>query len=154
MQVSQWKQHIVHGFDPESVIPSDINSIQWSDLSGNIASAPDYEVLPDPEAVLHGELNPDFENLRVRSDKTFVAGCLPHFIQEWQKSFAGIPGFSDVKAWLDDGVNFYDFFTHYSGVYRGRKFDSVIPPHMYSSYYLKLHVLEETISKKIMKLET
>jgi hypothetical protein len=112
LQVSQWRQHTVHGFDPEYVTASNFDSIQWSNLSGNLASAPDYSILPDPEAVLRGELEPDLKNLRVRSDKTFVAGCLPQFCHEWQDNFAKIPSFAEVKTWLQNGVKFYNFFTH------------------------------------------
>jgi hypothetical protein len=80
--------------------------------------------------VLRGELA-RIANLRVRSDKTFVAGCLPQFFEEWQTNFAEIPGFTTVKTWLQHGVDFYDFFTHYSGIYRSRKLNSVVPPPMY-----------------------
>jgi hypothetical protein len=73
---------IVFGFDPQLITPSNFDSLQWTDLSGNNAFAPDYDLLTDPEAVLHGELAPGFENLWVRSDKTFVAGCLPKSFHE------------------------------------------------------------------------
>jgi hypothetical protein len=116
-----------------------------------LASAPDYSILPDPEAVLRGELEPDFKNLRVRSDKTFVAGCLPQFCHEWQDNFAKIPSFAEVKTWLQNGVNFYNFFTHYSGVYRDRVFNSAVPPPMYFPNAPIAYKYETFVTEAILK---
>jgi hypothetical protein len=108
-------------------------------------------LLPDLEAVLRGALAPDFENLRVRSDKTFVAGCLQKFFHEWRESFTEVPGFADVKTWLLDGVDFYKFFTHYSGVYRVKKFNSVIPPPMYFPNAPIAYKYEAFVTEAILK---
>ena len=58
-----------------------------------------------------------------------------------------------VRKWLCEGVDMYDFFRPFQGSYRGRNFDSDIPPAMYfaNAPVCKEFVpfINETILKRI-----
>ena len=43
----------------------------------------------------------------------------------------GVKGYDVVRPWIHKGVSIPSFFEHYVGLYKGRSFDSVIPPPMY-----------------------
>jgi hypothetical protein len=62
------------GIDPESVEMRSKNEVVWTDCHGNAASPPNYDSLPDPAAVLRGEIVPDLDLIRFKSSETFVAG--------------------------------------------------------------------------------
>lgn len=118
-------------FKPETIVARSEKDLLWVDRHGKEASPPDYSALPDPSAVLRGEVLPKLDLIRFRSDKTFVAGGLQRGFSEWEREFGVMRCFGEVRKWLCEGVDFYDFFQQFSGVFKGRHFDSVVPPHMY-----------------------
>ena len=119
-------------FDPLVAMgKSKSDSSAWVDLQGNPAAPPDFSSLPTPDDVLSGRCQPDFSGLRLRSQDDFVCGYLHRFVGVWDQYMKDIPGYDVVRPWLKDGVHVPSFFQHYTGLFNGRFFDSVIPPPMY-----------------------
>ena len=117
-------------FKPEDVVV-DVSAPSWVDVMGNAASPPPWDGLPLPSDVLSGAARPDFNGLRLRDPKTFRCGNLHKFAHQWDSYMTGIEGYVVVKPWIHNGVHIPDFFERYTGVYKGRNFDSVVPPPMY-----------------------
>ena len=63
----------------------------------------------------------------------------------------GIPGYPRIRPWLKRGVHIPDFFQHYSGVFNGRVFDSIIPPPMYFQNAPICREYKDFISQTILK---
>ena len=117
-------------FKPEDVVV-DVSTPTWVDLLGNPASPPSYNLLLLPSDVLSGSVHPDFGGLRLRSPDTFRCGNVHQFAGQWDAHMGGVKGYDVVRPWVHGGVHLPDFFEHYVGVFRGRHFDSVVPPPMY-----------------------
>ena len=109
----------------------DVSTPSWVDLLGNPAPPPSYDLLPSPSDVLGGSVRPDFDGLRLRCPGSFRCGNLHQSAPQWDALMTGVKGYGVVRPWVHGGVHLPDFFEHYSGVFRGRHFDSVIPPPMY-----------------------
>jgi hypothetical protein len=80
------KEHVVplRSLDPVGVVVRLESEVEWVDRDGREASPPDYDMLPDPDAVLRREVSPRLDLIRFRSDKTFVAGGLWRGFREWE----------------------------------------------------------------------
>ena len=120
----------VDNFDPSSVVQQTF-SPSWVDLHGAAASPPPLNRLPSPADVLSGSAAPDFAGLRLRNPKSFYFGNLHQFANQWDSFMSGLPCYESVRPWVHHGVHVPSFFSHYQGEYKGRSFDSVIPPPMY-----------------------
>ena len=103
----------------------------WVDIEGKRVDAP-RDLAPRPDDVLAGICQPDFIGLRFRDPDAFVAGSRHGCEEAWGPVLTECPGTGDrVKEWLREGVDLYDFFQPYQVTYRGRVFDSAVPPDMY-----------------------
>ena len=116
-------------FRPEDVVV-DTSTPTWVDVMGKPASPPPLNRLPLPAAVLSGTARPDFDGLRLRSPDTFRCGNLHQFAHQWDAYMTGVKGYDVIRPWIHRGVHLPDFFEHYRGVFKGRNFDSAIPPPM------------------------
>ena len=121
---------VLDWFNPEAV-RVDASPCTWVDLQGRPASPPPLNRLPSPADVLSGSSLPDFENLRLRNPQTFRCGMLHQYAHQWDSFMTGVRGYDVIRPWIHRGVSLPDFFQHYKGEYKGRSFDSVIPPPMY-----------------------
>lgn len=117
-------------FHPESIRVDDSPST-WVDLFGDPSSPPSLDQLPSPSDVLSGSVPPDFAGLRLRNPKTFRCGSLHKYALQWDSLMTGVKGYDVVRPWIHRGVHIPDFFQHYKGEYKGRSFDSAIPPPMF-----------------------
>ena len=117
-------------FKPEAVVV-DCSTPTWVDVMGDPASPPPLGRLPLPAAVLDGSARPDFDGLRLRNPATFRCGNLHQFANQWDSFMTGVRGYDIVRPWIRRGVHVPDFFEHYKGEFRGREFDSAVPPPMY-----------------------
>jgi hypothetical protein len=124
--VIPWK-----GVNPELVEVTSIDDVVWTDRHGNPALPPNYDELPDPSAVLKGDVSPDLDMICFKSSETFVSGGLMGNFEAWKELFGDMEGFQEVGKWLGEGIDLYDFFTPFVGEYKGRQFDSMVPPCMY-----------------------
>ena len=79
-----------------------------------------------------GFVKPDFTALRFKDPALFVAGGLSDSADAWEDVLAECHSSGlVVRQWLKHGVDLYEFFQHYQGTYRGKSFNSDIPPPMY-----------------------
>lgn len=65
-------------------------------------------------------------SIPVRDPKNFIAGGINDRADEWIKLFPNLP--SDVKQWITDGVSVTDFLRHFKGNFKGKSYDSIVPP--------------------------
>ena len=117
-------------FKPESVVV-DTSIPTWVDVFGDAAGPPPLSRLPLPADVLSGAVPPDFGGLRMRDPAAFRCGSLHQFAHQWDSFMVGIRGYDVVRPWIHRGVHLPDFFQHYKGEFKGRDFDSAVPPPMY-----------------------
>ena len=117
-------------FRPEDVVV-DSSPPTWVDVLGDPASPPLWGQLPLPSAVLDGSALPNFGGLRMRSPDAFRCGHLHQFADQWDSFMTGVRGYDVVRPWIRRGVHLPDFFEHYKGEFKGREFDSAVPPPMY-----------------------
>ena len=103
----------------------------WVDLGGVAAAPPPLNRLPSPADVLSGAVRPDFGGLRLRDPTAFGCGNLHQFAHQWDTFMSGVKGYPTVRPWIHGGLSIPSFFQHYKGEYKGRFFDSVVPPAMY-----------------------
>ena len=123
------KPIVLDWFNLES-IRVDNSPCTWVDLLGNPASPPLLNSLPTPEDVLSGVALPDFDGLRLRNPQTFHCGMLHQYANQWDRFMSGVRGYDVIRPWIHNGVHLPDFFQGFKGVFKGRSFDSVIPPPM------------------------
>ena len=106
--------------------------------------------------MLAGRCLPDFKALRFRDPASFVAGGLNVSPEVWVAILAECPTVgSRVQNWLKQGIDLFEFFQPFKGCYRGRSFDSEIPPPMYfaNAPVCKQFVpfINETITKRLIE---
>lgn len=103
----------------------------WVNMAGDAAEAPGRSA-PTAEDVLSGRCPPDFEALRFRDPNFFVAGGLHDHTGLWDSVLVECSEMGEqVRGWLQNGLDIFQFFQPFKGQYRARDFDSSIPPHMY-----------------------
>lgn len=127
----------------------------WLDIKGAVASAPS-SFAPTPADVLSGAKKPAFEALRFRNPDRFVAGGLHDQPELWDDILAECPlNGSRVRRWLRGKLDIFEFFQPFQGSYRGRHFNSSVPPPMYfpNAPICERFVpfINETITKRIIE---
>lgn len=120
----------VDDFDPESVV-QEVFSPVWVDLHNRASSPPPLNRLPRPSDVLSGSILPDLAGLRLRSPNHFRCGNLHQFAHQWDSFMTGVSGYETIRPWIHDGVHIPSFFQHVDEEYKGRVFNSDVPPPMY-----------------------
>ena len=70
----------------------------------------------------------DISHLVFRDPDNFRAGGLHACIPEWDKILAGSPMRDTLLDWLCNGVNVFDFITHFEGSFSSTEFDHDLPP--------------------------
>lgn len=125
MKIHKWE--IESGFYPEKIVIR--NKPAWVTLEGDIPS-PSIHVL-QAEDVLEGNNDFDIKTLPLRDPNYFVSGQIHDNLRDWQQLLEGNDQNGDVLKWLEHGVNVYDFFRHFKGKFKGRSYDSEIPPKQY-----------------------
>ena len=101
----------------------------WITLKGGIPlPASDY---PRAEQVIDGSLEFDLDSLLLRDPEKFVAGQIHSCLLEWELIMEGAESGGNVLKWIRDGINIFEFFQAFKGNYKGKHFDSEIPPRQY-----------------------
>jgi hypothetical protein len=108
-------------FDPLSVMNDRVYE-EWCNYAGE-------EVQPSPlspsaESVSKKEGIFDLNYLPFRNPSTFVAGGLHNHLDEWER----ITSNPEVLDWIRHGVDVTQYFKHFKGNFKGKAFDSDIPP--------------------------
>jgi len=100
----------------------------WVTLGGEIPSPATHG--PSAEDVLK---NADFDinSLPLRDPNFFVSGQIHEHLSNWQVILRDTVQSENIMNWLENGVNVNDFFTHFKGNFKGKAYDSYIPPRHY-----------------------
>ncbi|VDI38058.1 Hypothetical predicted protein [Mytilus galloprovincialis] len=85
---------------------------------------------PRAEEVYHDNVLFDIDSLQLRDPDKFVSGQLHNCVSEW-RLILDENAHQDVVKWLEDGVDVGEFFRRFKGNFKGRNYDSEIPPRNY-----------------------
>ncbi|KAJ7331140.1 hypothetical protein OS493_020842 [Desmophyllum pertusum] len=83
--------------------------------------------LSEVQRVALGEQG-DVNNLAFRDPDNFVAGELHNHLQEWHTILEGYKDCDLILQWMTGGVNVLDFARPFKGVFKGKKYENVLPP--------------------------
>lgn len=135
VKMPQWERE--SGFEPEKIKIREKPA--WVTLKGDI-SLPSNHVSSAEEVLEGKEFN--IQTLPLRDPNCFVSGQLHENLDSWQQILDGNEQNGDVLKWLHHGVNVHDFFRRFKGNFKGRAYDSSIPPRQYfpNSYSCVQHV--------------
>ena len=77
-----------------------------------------------------GKIVPDITTLRFRNPYVFIAGQLHLHSEVWEKiaSLSTYDRADEVLDWIKNKVSLFKFFRPFKGHFKGRAYDSVIPP--------------------------
>lgn len=128
IDVPDWEK-FTH-FDPNAVLVRD--SPTWVTLGGT-SLLPDNPH-PSAEDVVERNVSFNIDSLPLRDPEKFVAGQLQCNKEKWEMLFReSVEGdsVSEVKSWISDGVDVASFFRHFKGNFKGKAYDSDMPPRQY-----------------------
>lgn len=83
--------------------------------------------LSEVQRVALGEQG-DVNSLAFRDPENFVAGELHNHLQEWHTILEGYKDCDLILQWMTGGVNVLDFARPFKGIFKGKKYESVLPP--------------------------
>lgn len=124
MSVPDWEK--VCEFDPYKIEQRDKPA--WITLGGEAPSCPTTH--PSAEEVLDMHVDFDINSLPIRDPNKFVSGQIHNFWDEWEKIISESSG-ERVAMWLKNGIDIFDFISPFKGNFRGKHYDSPIPPRQY-----------------------
>ncbi|CAG2191684.1 unnamed protein product [Mytilus edulis] len=134
------------GFNPEKVQVR--QEPAWVTLGGETPSLTTH--VPSAEEVLNGACGVHFDSgtFPLRDPDLFLSGQIHHHLSNWKDILVGTDD-KDILKWLINGVDATDFFRYFKGNFKGRFYDSDIPPNQYfqNSKICKQHV--DFISKEL-----
>ena len=113
-----------------------MNAIQWVDSMGNsIAVSGEMtarELMQKVTRVEQGEIIRDVNELSFRDPSNFRAGELHAHYSFWEKVAERCPKMAaqtNVLDWIKNKVSIFPYFQHFSGLFKGKQYDSDRPPH-------------------------
>ena len=82
------------------------------------------------QSICSGKIVPDITTLRFRNPDVFIAGQLHLHSEVWEKiaSLSTYDRADEVLDWIKNKVSLFKFFRPFKGHFKGRAYDSVIPP--------------------------
>ncbi|CAC5368150.1 unnamed protein product [Mytilus coruscus] len=114
------------GFDPLNVTVREKPA--WLTLKGRVPSLTKRS--PRAEVVYHDNVLFDIDSLQLRDPDKFVSGQFHDCVSEW-RLILDENVHQDVVKWLKDEVDLGEFFRRFKGNFKGRHYDSEIPPRNY-----------------------
>ena len=123
----------------------------WVTLTGGIPLP--ASSTPRVEEVLRDNVQFDIESLLLRDPEGFVSGQIHRCWPEWKIILKNNMSSSEVSNWIQNGVDIHDFFQEFKGNFKGRHFNSRLPPKQYfvNSATCKQHVqfINRELNEKI-----
>ncbi|XP_069129670.1 uncharacterized protein [Argopecten irradians] len=148
--VPEWEQF--GDFNPYAVNVRD--GPTWVTLKGRSLSPSTLH--SSAEDVVNRGMEFDIDGLPLRDPDNFVAGQLHDNIENWETIFSKSSGndmVDSVRSWIAEGVDVVSFFRHFRGNFRGRPYDSALPPRQFfpNAPICKDHIdfICRTLSEKI-----
>ena len=83
------------------------------------------------EDVLRGDNSYNINKLPLRDPDNFVSGGLHNQVAEWRKILSSGVQDKEILTYIENGVDVKSFFKHFKGNFKGRSYDSDVPPRQY-----------------------
>ena len=113
----------------QGILALPIPDLLWCDINGEPLSFVGPTV--PPQLVVNRPPLANLAELRFRNPDSFQAGSLHNHVDFWENLISST-GYSCPKVSLlqiiREGVKVYDFFRHFKGNFKGRRYDSAAPP--------------------------
>ena len=103
------------------------------------------------EDVFTSEITPDMENIRVRDPDKFVAGGIHRDPEAWVSILECQPLSSTILDWIRNKVHITNFSQAFRGIYKGRRYDSDLPPIKRFSNHGSCKKFSDFVSKEILR---
>ncbi|CAG2201247.1 unnamed protein product [Mytilus edulis] len=138
VQIQEWE--LESGFDPLNVTVRE--KLAWLTLKSRAPSLTNLS--PRAEEVYYDNVLFDIDSLQLRDPDKFVSGQLHNCVSEW-RLILDENAHQDVVKWLEDGVDVGEFFRRFKGNFKGRNYDSEIPPRNYFQNAAICNTLRNTL---------
>lgn len=121
MEIPEWELRVK--FAPEIAVKGGERRVRWrQSVEGEIQSA---------ETVMGstgGGISVDA--LPLRDDTFFVPGQLRPCLAQWEMITRDYPLREEVMRWVTEGVSICDYFQPFRGRFKGKDYDSAMPPNI------------------------
>eukprot|EP00794_Sanderia_malayensis_P015556 gene15556-biopygen13268 len=124
---------------------------QWCDWEGkpsDPATQYSLNVLTD---VRHGRLKVSARNVIFPDPETFVAGNLTNHFATWDFITSGYKHRDEILRYISDGVSVHDFFSRFRGSFKGKYYNSKLPPKAMFSNSKSCDAFEDFISAPLLE---
>ena len=103
------------------------------------------------EEILCKESAPQLSTLRFRDPEKFVAGGIHIDLTLWEVILQQHPERDMILSWLREGVNVLDFQEHFSGLFKGVRYNSEFPPSKVWPNHASCKKFSQFVSDSILK---
>ena len=92
------------------------------------SSLPTYDPFKLVEYLSTGNCKARPDDVIIRDSEYFVAGELHYHYKTWEHILRGFHKRDEILRYIREGVSVHDFFQHFKGDFRGKTYDSDLPP--------------------------
>ena len=89
--------------------------------------------------------------LRFRKPENFVAGNLSECLPHWEVVLKDYPKAAEIFRYVSQGVYVQEFFVPFNGTYRGRSYNTNVPPRMSFPNSLSCNNFRDFVSQTILE---
>lgn len=106
------------------------NEVQWCNFKGEPSCPTTTEPTPLNviEEVASGARKASLSDVHFRNPSCFVAGEIHRHFTIWEKVLEGFHKKEVILQYIANGVDVRSFFHHFKGDFKGKAYDSAIPP--------------------------
>ena len=132
LKLPTWEQS--SNFNPLRAARAVSRTPAWRLINGKTPQ-PSAHINPNFEDIIRNNIPFSVQTLPLRDPERFVPGQLHQHVDKWEEIIRRredtSPPNNEIRAWLINGVDATDMFTHFKGQFKGLLFDSGEPPKMY-----------------------
>ena len=104
------------------------DQISWSDCYGRPSTSVTQKPLTSILDVKKGIAKLSAEDVLFRDQDYFLAGELHHHYDIWEHILEEYDKRAEILGYIKKGVSVFDFFSHFKGDFKGKSYDSPLPP--------------------------
>ena len=83
------------------------------------------------EEVINADKSHDINSFPLRNPDAFISGGLHRHVDEWENKYSSDERDKEVLSYIENGVDVTSCFKHFKGNFKGKSYDSDIPPKQY-----------------------
>ena len=102
--------------------------IQWSDFEGRPSSEAIQKPFDFILQVKSGAFKVSARDVVFRQPEYYFSGEIHHHYEVWDHILTGCHKREKILKYVSEGVSVYDFFQHFKGDFKGKAYNSDIPP--------------------------